>query len=62
MFLADIDECANNDCGGAANTCANGENKYTCTCGPGWTGGGDGALCTGIFFNVPCVQRAVEYI
>jgi hypothetical protein len=43
----DIDECEGVDCGGSS-TCANGLNKYTCSCAAGWTGGGDNAVCTDI--------------
>jgi len=33
----DIDECEGVDCGGSS-TCANGLDKYTCSCAAGWTG------------------------
>jgi hypothetical protein len=39
--------CHDVDCGGTS-TCANGLDKYTCSCAAGWTGGGDNAVCTDI--------------
>jgi hypothetical protein len=35
------------DCGRAVDLdCANNLNKFTCTCAPGWVGGGDNTVCT----------------
>ena len=36
VILADIDECASNPCVNGA--CTDGENRWECTCQPGWTG------------------------
>ena len=36
-FVPDIDECDSSPCQNGG-TCHNGQNLYTCTCLPGWTG------------------------
>jgi len=41
----EINECDGMTCGGAASTCVDGINQFTCNCGPGWGGGGVGQLC-----------------
>ena len=37
IFVSDIDECDSSPCQNGG-TCHNGQNMYTCTCLPGWTG------------------------
>ena len=62
-----MDECAGVRCGGDS-ACVNGENKYTCNCAAGWSGGGDNTVCTPSWITVleetagaGCCARSMDY-
>ena len=71
---ADVDECAiqrqvfRNECGAkdGANTCHNGRNTFSCTCGVGWEGGGERETCTEVdeCVGVVCggASRCIDHV